>query len=485
MVRSSHLIFTQTKITLSSILAKIGSFDLPLEFKELIPTLVGFSTGDFAPIDSSITVEIRTNAANALEFTLSELCAKRLLIYKKYVSSIASTHIPSLVANGFHYAVDHLKNSDAQNLPQILRYTLSMSKILNHLIQATLSSLSNAVKTSQNNDMIESMDARKAIDQVFQLLLEYIPLLCNRLYKKESLTGTGGDGFNDDLLEQLKDLLAEFHSMVVLNQKTHPIAFARYLPPFLTLFAKDLEMMVVNNDTEAYLAIPRMKFLANVISCSHYEPDESNNESIETWKNEVTRDNNTRHAISSKGDVSIDPNSISAAIENVWSKFLTTEQTNSLVKTSLHFMTLSENLLNEWSNDGELFYIERKNANADEDVIACAQNLYLSLLESKCRETVIAGIAPFLFRVDEQIEAVNVEIEKRVEEVGYAPVLYWDAVYTALGLSLEALRKTLNFDVNNWFISSLSQVLKALTKQVSNKVSHNVLHSLRRFWKYE
>ena len=473
------------KATLSSTLSKIGSFDLPLEFKELIPTLVRFSTDECTPIDSSITVEIRTNTANALEFTLSELCAKRLLIYKKYVSSIASTHIPKLVANGFQYAVDHLKNSDVQNLPQILRYTLAMSKIVNHLIQATLSSLSNSVKTSQNNDIIENIDARKAIDQVFQLLLEYIPLLCNRLYKKEGVTATGGYDFNDDLIEQLKDLLTEFHSMVVLNQKAHPIAFARFLPPFMTLFAKDLEMMVVNNDTEAYLLIPRMTFLANVISCSHYEPNESNNESIETWKNEVTRTDNTRHAISSKGDVSIDPNAISTAIDSVWSTFLTTEQINSLVKTSLHFMMLREHLLNEWSSDAELFFIERKNANADEDVISSAQNLYLSLLESKCREMVIASIAPFLFRIDEQIEAVNIEVEKRIEEVGYAPVLHWDAVFTALGLSLEALRQTLNFDINNWFISSLSQVLKALTKQVPNKVSHNLLLTSKRFVNYE
>lgn len=462
-------------------MAKIGNYDLPLTFKELIPTLVGYSIGEYTPSDPSITAEVRLNTATALEYTLGDICSKRLLVYKKYTLSIATAHLPGLVSNGFQYSMTHLKTSDAESLHLILGYTLAMSRILNHLILSSLSSLSDSLQTSQNKDMTESGDAKLAVDQVFQLLLEYIPMLCNCLLNKNSGNrDVGNFSHDDDVVKQLKSLLTELHSMVVSNQKAHPLAFARYLPHFLTLFTKDLEMMVMNKDSEVFLVIPRMSFLANVISCPHYVPDGSINESLETWRNEVTRKDNTRHAISSKGDISIDPNSISAAVDYVWSKYLTVEQINKLVEISLNFMTLNEDMLSEWSNDPELFYIERRNANADDDMIACAQNLYLALLESKCREAVIGIIGSFLFRVDEQIKAVTIEVERGLDEDGYESIVYWDSVYTALGLSFDILKQALNFDINNWFISCLSKVLQMLTKPVENKVGQR--HPLSYFY---
>ena len=57
--------------------------DLPLEFGQLIPTLVQYSTGVTEAIESQVADITRLNASNALEDILEGICSKRLLVYKK------------------------------------------------------------------------------------------------------------------------------------------------------------------------------------------------------------------------------------------------------------------------------------------------------------------------------------------------------------------------------------------------------------------
>ena len=482
---------------------------MPLEFKELVPNLVGYSIGSssslsvsYEPIDPCVAIETRINTANALEYVLADLCKKRLLIYKKYIVSICSTHISNIVTNGLMYSMNHLTSANANPLlaPIILQYAIVMTKITHHLILSSLSSLPMNKKNSSQqlgSDInTAEIEVNKAVDNVFELLLEYIPLSCKQLrenshnttHMNNSNNGPNGTSTtNQSIHDNLKELLEEFYRLVVATQKYHPISFSRYIGPFLTLFYNEIEQMVLlskasnsnvtsvnNNGTTAIaepllFAIPQITFFANVISCSHYIPDENSNESMEAWRSSST---NTQRVISSQGDLKIDPLSVNSAVQNVWS-FLTMERVKVLVDVSLFFITLRDSHLAEWADDPESFYIERKNAVTDDDVISCAQNMYLSLLESKCcKPIVLEKISSLLLRVDDQLRAAHFESGAgggNLNEINISSVLFWDAAYTAIGLSLHDL-KLIGLDVNNWFESSLSQVIKVLMAPQQNEV---------------
>jgi len=464
--------------TIGSILSKIGSSDLPLEFKELVPNLIHYSIGSYAPIDHSVDVETRFNATNALEFILADLCFKRLLIYKKYVISISSDYLSDLVNKGLCYSMELLTspNVKADFLPVVLEYATIMTKILRHLILSSLPSLVDGAQ-KVNNNRGQNLDngsannknqqfiqnTAKAIDNVFEMLLKYIPLSCNFL--KERTSSHPFEHSNDTINDNIKELLEEFYTLVVTTQKAHPVAFSRFLSPFLNLFSKDLEQMVSNKETEPLFAIPQMTFLGNVISCPHYRPDQESNESMETYRNEVQ--NNGKRAITSHGDVSIDTVCVNNSVKHVWTIFLTIERIHMLVDASLFFMMIKDSQLTDWYDDAESFYIERKNAVADDDVIASAQQLYLSLLESKCGSVVVEKLSSFINRLDEQIEAAHYESGLKAKDSNYSVVLFWDAIYTCIGLSLIALKQIIAFDINNWLSSRLSHVFKALMVEQS------------------
>lgn len=444
---------------------------MPLEFKELIPTLIGYSIGsyEYQPIDPTVTVETRINTANAIEFILADLCLKRLLIFKKYIISISSTHLSDIVKDGLRYSMEHLKNQEntSAHLLPILQYATIMTKLSYHLILSSLSSLVDSNKMNEDeNTNLQILAAKEAIDHVFELSLEYIPLLCNYLSSNNGVGGGGGNASSSIIDDNIKTLLGEFYSLIVSAQKVHAISFSRFLHPFLTLFFGELEKISSKKgEIEPMFVIPQMTFLANVISCSHYEPDEHLNEAMEAWRSGVNR------AITIQGDQKIDPHSVSDAVQNVWVNFLTVERIHNLVDMSLFFMTLNDSHLEEWSDDPESFFIERKNVMADDDIISCAQYLYLSMLESKCKPIVLGKLSSILLNGNEQImKASSFERgDSTMINESYSNVVYWEAVYTTVGLSIYAL-KSGYLDINHWFASSLSEVMKILLEPRENKV---------------
>jgi hypothetical protein len=452
----------------------------------LIPTLIGYSIGSYHPIDPAVTVETRITTANAVEFILSDLCVKRLLIFKKYIISISSTHLSDIVKDGLRYSMDHLKNqadTTSIHLLPILHYATIMTKISYHLILSSLSSLVDSKKNEDENTKSQISAAKEAIDHVFELALEYIPLLCNYLSSNSSRGGSdsinGGNASLSGINDNIKTLLGEFYALIVAAQKAHAISFARFLHPFLTLFYSELEKIPsTKGEVEPMFVIPQMTFLANVISCSYYEPDEDVNEAMEAWRSGVNR------AITIQGDQKIDPLSVSDAVQNVWTNFLTVERIHNLVDMSIFFMMLNDSHLEEWSENPESFYIERKNVVADDDIISCSQFLYLSMLESKCKPVVLGKLSSIVLNGNEQIIIASCfERGDSVTNETYSNVKFWDALYTIVGLSIDYLKSGF-IDINNWFVSSLSQVIKILLEPRENKVCIKTKRYIGLFYLY-
>jgi hypothetical protein len=330
-----------------------------------------------------------------------------------------------------------------------LQFVLAINRTIHLLLNFSLSSL---VGTSLKTP------TRRTIDEVFTLVLKYIPLIRDlRIRQHENLDSkVAGD---------IESLLQELYQMVMDAQKLHPIVFSRYLGPFLHLFFSDLtEMASGNTFLSSEIAIPELLFLANVVQCSHYDPDEESNETMERLR--------TNSKITSRGDSSVGVNqSVQNVAHDVWNVFFTEERIDRLSDIALFFMQLQEDQISDWSSDSEAFYISREKSIADDDVIACSQHMYLSLAESRKGGMIVSKkLQIALENTDAQISCA------RAETVGIVnaddrSIFVWDSIYTALGLSVHIVEKWSNFNFTLWVDSCLLKCLTIIITESNGSVS--------------
>ena len=272
----------------SSVVSKIGRLDLPLRYHTLIPALVQFAVGKadvFVNInDDKLALAMRINTSNALEYLLSELCEKKLLLVKKYVTSISQAHLSDLVFRGFSYAVQcETEQLDDDMKISLVKYTIILVKCIHHLL---LSSFPNLLETPNNgglsNNSLETPSM--AIDKVFMLILDFIPALTTQMRQKQNL-------LDSPFHESIVSLLKHICELVLSIQKEHSVPFGRFVESFLHLFYTELigysSTMGDRNDDPDILILSSVLFIANVAGCSDYEPDESTNTALETVQFEV------------------------------------------------------------------------------------------------------------------------------------------------------------------------------------------------------
>ena len=160
-----------------------------------------------------------------------------------------------------------------------------------------------------------------------------------------------------------------------------------------------------------------------------------------------------------------------------WSVFFTPERICDTIDIAMRFMTLDEERLLEWNEDPENYYTSELNRVAEDDLSACAQNLYLSLAESKIGRPLVAKkISEILEKVDEQMSAAQSEsgLKLHANESNYfgdQSVLFWDAIYTAVGLSVTILKEEAMLNINTWFEVCVYPCLKTIL-QGKNAVSY-------------
>ena len=214
-----------------------------------------------------------------------------------------------------------------------------------------------------------------------------------------------------------------------------------------------------------------MTFLSNVLGCRKYEPDEEANAAIAAIREgtSVGTDGTTKRTITAAGDTFATSSTLSAiehAVQTVWVYF-TPERMAQLTDLAAKLMVLSNSRLEEWEADSEGYFHAESSRSSEDDVNVCAQALYLSLVESKLGKAVVAPrIMGMLQDLESQASAARMEASGNISSsgMGGSDVLILDAVYTAAGISLNALEDGAGFSFGAFFDTYLLPCLEMLLR---------------------
>ena len=455
----------------ASSLVQVARLDLPKQFHELVPSLVSHVMS----VDHSNMQ--RRNAAYVLEAILEEQSQKRLLGDKNYMREIAMNHAASLVQEALRLVT--MLSSDATVDAAVSETILLLIRVLHYWLQSALPFL------------VESTnDAHAAVDQWMKLTLDCSSALLSELSSSS----------NSHVAKILPGLCVELWELVVDVQQAHPIAFGRFLEPFLIMFYNALflgkdgtvsfvepqaylryyeERIMQTSKLPEALTILALRFLANIVSCSFYIPDETENEAVAVIR---TDSNGPRTAITSKGDTLLQPSDVQYAVQIVWTRFFTRECICNLADLSIcSLMTMSKERMDDWATNPEDFFLSDEHRTAEDDVSAAAQNLYCGLVESS------AGSQVFLPRLVSLLNDSESQARASKAEAGISPyavtvasfpvhpsAVLWESVYTAAGLSVNVLDDFAAWNYAAWYERILSPCL-ALILSSQSDVSTDVL----------
>ncbi|KAL9189207.1 hypothetical protein ACHAXT_011697 [Thalassiosira profunda] len=434
----------------ASLLSKIARMDLPLKFHQLIPTLVegvkGAQTLKRQQQQNQLELQhqricntIFYNTMNALEAVLSEMSTQRLLVDKKYRNAVATQHLGSLIESGLIPAlqeIDSLRsapNGMEEEHKAALQYATVTSRVVSHLMCSSFSKLAEEATTAPR------------VDQVLTLIHSFLSQWLDARYAT-----------NDNLWTSTKELLSVNCNLIVNLQQSHPLAFLRYLKPFLELFYASLMRtlgvgnergVASGNPQSGQFTIAFVTFLANVVGGAKYADTD--------------------------------------AAKEVLQSFFTPRVIQTLAPTALQLFSMhllpgndEDDDALQWQDDPEGFYHWEL---ARDDVGCAAQNLFLALVESPfTKDTVLPWFVGMLTNVASQRLAVEIESGasagtvssalplggeglSRGENVAMDIILQWDAIYTAAGLAgslLEGHPEAFNFQ--SWYHSSLGESLGSL-----------------------
>jgi len=459
----------------ASLLSKIARMDLPLKFHELIPTLVEgvkCSQGLVSQIRQQqhqsqqmqqhkrLYQTILHNAMNSLEAILSELSTTRLLVDKKYKNSIALQHLGSIIEVGMVPSLQDLEalrglSSMGDEHTYAIQYATLTSRVVSHMMISSFSKLVDEPTTTALVDQV--------LTTIHSFLSQWLP----------SVLGFGKNALNHTLRKPLNETLHVYCDLIVNLQRSHQIAFVRYLNPFLNLFHSSLMGIVgvqtqanhatantsVNIHSSDQFAIVFLSFLANAVGT-----DAAKNELANFF---------TPPLVQSLSLVLLQLFSIHISPKQEDHNLGDNDESNEIVR---------------WQQDPEGFYQYEMQRSSDDDVGCASQNLFLALVESPLSSKILPWLVGLIKNVASQRLAVEIEggqsvgiedfIISSALPLGAPPtalshgdnpaidlMLQWDAIYTASGLAGSMLEGFPGFDFRSWFYASLGDCLVLLSQK--------------------
>lgn len=247
-------------------------------------------------------------------------------------------------------------------------------------------------------------------------------------------------------------------SIVVSIQKSYPIEFRDYLSPFLNLFWNVLGSLVPGNPLTAAAEAPRrlqieaLQFFANVLSCRLYKSESLSSagggSSIISKVITATGDMNLTDAMVLEAQSAV--NSFFSSGANGENRFEVLQQL-----TVMQYMRLTAKDLEEWQSDPEAFSALSESLTAQESVRACAENLFLTLVQNYPEQTIpgltqmTAAASSYLAEVAAGSGASSNSDDPRVLDI--------DAVLLAIGLGCYDLHDCFEFEP--WFVANLVPIL--------------------------
>lgn len=438
-----------------------GEFPAPWDFDQLFTPLLQAlqASSEAQPLLEQRSVDLAYRI-------VKELATRRLMAHRKQFAALAVEILPLLQQHWSASAArvsEHLWThcqlptgtstaalapATLQSATQRLKLLLTLTKLLSTLFLNAFRDLVGI----QNGELV-----RSALIQFYERLETFVRF---RHAAIEAISAGADCSSADvaDLLASVDKCAHRIASIVVNLQKAYAVEFRDYLPPFLNLFWNVLGSLVSTNPLDAAVEAPRrlqieaLQFFANVLSCRLYKR-ESLSASAESGGSSVVS-----KVITASGDVSLTDAMVLEALNAVSSFFSSGANGENRFEvlqqlTVMHYMRLSARDLEEWESDPEAFAALSESLTARESVRACAENLFLTLLQNYPEQT-IPGLTQMTAAATSYLE----EIASGSAAVADDPrVLDIDAVLLAIGLGCYDLHSVFEFEP--WFTAKLVPIL--------------------------
>ncbi|ETL26980.1 hypothetical protein L916_19429, partial [Phytophthora nicotianae] len=387
---------------------------------------------------------------------VKELAARRLMQHRKQFAILSVELLPLLLQywtatatqlNSFlqsqGVAADQTNNEKTATIATALMTTgaeqLNVLVTTTKIISTMLLNAFRDLSALQNGELMRSA------------LVEFYNQLEKLVKFRQAFVGDAGAADVEEAIQTLDKCMHRIAAIVVGVQNSYPMEFREYLPPYLTLFWNVLTAFASVNMTvlpsPRRLQIDALQFFANVLSCRLYK-----NESLSG------PDGTTRvitKVITATGDVALTDAMVLEAQTAVQTFFTQTENrfASMLNLVVMHYMTLTAKDLDEWQSDPEAYCTLMESLTAKESVRACAENVFLTLVQNFPDQTI-----PALTQITSSASSYLVELGRGLISAGDdRHILEMDAVLLAIGLGCYDLHDCFEFEP--WFLTNLVPIL--------------------------
>lgn len=394
---------------------------------------------------------------------VKELATRRLMVHRKQLAMLSVEILPLLQQHWNSTATrisEHLW-AHCQLSPTTAPPAAALQTATDRLAQLlTLTKLLSTMFLNAFRDLVAIQNG----ELVRSALIQFYERLENLVRFRHSIIeaiGAGADSENSEMMAMIAIVDKCTHriaSVVVSIQKSYPIEFRDYLSPFLNLFWNVLGSLVPGNPLTAAADAPRrlqieaLQFFANVLSCRLYKT-ESLSSADGGGSSVVSK------VITATGDVSLTDAMVLEALNAINGFFSSGGNGENRFEvlqqlTVMQYMRLTAKDLDEWQSDPEAFSALTESLTAQESVRACAENLFLTLLQNYPEQT-IPGLTQMSAAASSSLADIvsgssgPSEDDPRILDV--------DAVLLAIGLGCYDLHSVFEFEP--WFTSNLAPIL--------------------------
>ncbi|RQM27965.1 hypothetical protein B5M09_000880 [Aphanomyces astaci] len=353
---------------------------------------------------SAVATQLATRALRVLKSVVKELASRRLMSHRAIFNDMSVAVCPFL-ASVWKSQVAQLSAGNQD----VLGNVLSTTKVLHHLVL-------HGFKVLVPLDVIPFVFS--AYFDTFRALTTYISTL-------------PPDTPGVDVLNKIRVSIA---GLVVAVQKAHPIEFRAYLGPFLTQFYTTLTDPAPSPDR---LVVHLLSYLTNVVGCLLYQQSPSTHAT-------------SRTVITAAGDVQLTDHMVDECKAQIGAfGYYMTLLSALLELVVVRYMRLTPDDIAQWTDDPEGYSTLQESLTADGSVRACAEMLYLSLLQTH-RDALTPSVLGMMHSTSKWMASPTSAPDD---------ILRADAVLLAAGLSSYDLHES--FDFEPWFLRTLVPYLQS------------------------
>lgn len=445
---------------LSLIVAMIARVDFPTQwsFDGLFPIML-------QPLEclKEAADPIRNQrSVNLCYRVVKELAAKRLMQHRKQFAMLSMEMLPllmqfwSMTATELNDVLQTQGQAATQTNNEKVA-TIALSLLTKGVIQLNVLSTATKLISTMLLNAFRDLAALQSGEVMRSVFIEFYNQLERLVRFRQALSvlieNPSGFALTSDskiIVLALDKCMHRIAVTILGVQKAYPIEFREHLQPYLSFFWNVCHVfaMAPAHASPRQLQIDALQYFANVLACRLYKIRDMSGPRCSTQI--------ISKVITATGDVAL-TNAILFEAQTEINAFFTQVDNRfaSLLKMMvMPYMVLNDKDLAEWRSEPEAFYTVMESLTAQESVRACAENVFLTLVQNYSEQTISALIQ---MTSDASTYLVDLGRERPMYANTDRRVLDIDAVLVAIGLSCYDLHDCFEFEP--WFLTNLVPIL--------------------------